>query len=192
MTSSILSMLLKSVVFRKTMATKHTDIMMDAKVELRHSTNSRKSLATRKMYTTCDTILPPSNMKPSTRLLNGFCQVDWFDGQMSKNANLLRIVRKTFIFRVKKCPTCSWFVRMTSNRKCGLIYLYKCESFLAFIFLIESYQNILFIQIIKFLDNYLAWTNLVKGRFSIFSIENRPYSIYLCLFFLWIQVAFQV
>lgn len=64
MNFSILSMLLKSVSFLETMDAKSMNITIFAEIVEMHSVNSKKPLATNKIYIKCDTKTQPNNKKP--------------------------------------------------------------------------------------------------------------------------------
>lgn len=98
MSFSMLSMLLESVAFLRTTGKKQTNIIIPPDIEPAHSIYSISPLATRKMYTNCETELQLNDKKPkNTPSLIGFFGPNRFDGRMPKH-NASELFEKVSFF----------------------------------------------------------------------------------------------
>lgn len=101
---SMLSMLLNSEVFRKTVAAKQTNIIMSPELTEIQFTYSMNSLATWKMVTSCAAMLHPNNKKPKTSFFFDESNLLVCVGAllMPRSAYCFRTVRKISIFCSRK------------------------------------------------------------------------------------------
>lgn len=121
------SILSNSVVFRKTMAKKQTNIIMVPDREQMHCISSMKLLATYEMYINCEPMKHPNKKTPkNTRSLNRHCWGDGFGELIPRIAYCLRSVWKTFIFGLKRFAYTASLKMITNNEDFAFIRKIKC------------------------------------------------------------------